>query len=125
MHRLVPEHISSVLILLPRRGKQGLMLLADALLLIFAVWASYALRLGEWFVPNRSQLVLMAVAPLLAMPVFLKMGLYRSVIRYLGEQALWSVFKGMSLAALSWAVLAFMTQMTGLEGVPRAVPLLY
>lgn len=125
MPRLIPEHISSALILLPRHGKQGLMLLADALLLVFAVWASYALRLGEWFIPNRSQLVLMAVAPLLAMPVFLKMGLYRSVIRYLGEQALWSVFKGMSLAALSWAVLAFMTQMTGLEGVPRAVPLLY
>ncbi|MDE2355026.1 MAG: polysaccharide biosynthesis protein, partial [Betaproteobacteria bacterium] len=52
-------------------------------------------------------------------------GLYRSIIRYLGEQALWSVVKAMSLATLLWALLAFMTQMTGLQGVPRSVPLLY
>ena len=101
------------------------MLLADAGLLIFAVWSAYSLRMGVWFVPSLSQLLLISVAPLLAMPVFLRMGLYRSVIRYLGEQALWSIVKAMSLAALFWAVLAFMTQMTGLAGVPRAVPLLY
>ncbi|HCZ16683.1 MAG TPA: nucleoside-diphosphate sugar epimerase/dehydratase [Accumulibacter sp.] len=121
----LPAGISSYLVLMTRPTKQGLMLLADALVLAFAVWAAYAVRLGEWFVPNRSQVLLMVVAPILAMPVFLKLGLYRSVIRYLGEQALWSVLKGMSLAALLWAVLAFMTQMTGLQGVPRAVPLLY
>ncbi|MBE2258272.1 MAG: polysaccharide biosynthesis protein [Rhodobacteraceae bacterium] len=121
----VPDRLSSYLVLMGRPTKQGLMLLADALMLVFAVWAAYAARLGEWFVPNRSQVLLMVIAPLLAMPVFLKMGLYRSVIRYLGEQALWSVFKGMSLAALLWTVLAFMTQMTGWEGVPRAVPFLY
>ncbi|MBL8395861.1 MAG: polysaccharide biosynthesis protein [Candidatus Accumulibacter sp.] len=125
MHRLVPTHISSYLVVLPRPAKQGLMLLADTLLLIFAAWAAYALRLGEWYVPNRAQLLLMIIAPLLAMPVFLKLGLYRSVIRYLGEQALWSVVKAMWLAAVLWAGLAFMTQMTGVQGVPRAVPLLY
>jgi FlaA1/EpsC-like NDP-sugar epimerase len=101
------------------------MLVTDAILLVFAVWAAYSVRLGEWYSPNWSQMLLMAVAPVLAVPIFLRMGLYRSVIRYLGEQALWSVVKAMSLAALLWAALAFMTQMTGLEGVPRAVPLLY
>jgi FlaA1/EpsC-like NDP-sugar epimerase len=121
----VPDRVSKHLVLMARPTKQALMLVADALLLAFAVWVAYVIRLGEWFVPNRSQVLLMIVAPLLAMPVFLKMGLYRSVIRYLGEQALWSILKGMSLAALLWAVLAFMTQMTGLEGVPRAVPFLY
>ncbi|MQM31470.1 MAG: polysaccharide biosynthesis protein [Candidatus Accumulibacter phosphatis] len=117
--------LSAYLVLMTRPTKQGLMLLADAVLLAFAVWVAYAIRLGEWFLPNASQALLILVAPILAMPVFLKMGLYRSVIRYLGEQALWSVLKGMSLAAMLWAVLAFMTQMTGLEGVPRAVPFLY
>jgi FlaA1/EpsC-like NDP-sugar epimerase len=101
------------------------MLLTDVALLIFAVWAAYCLRLGEVFVPNVAQLILIIAAPAIAIPVFLKMGLYRSVIRYLGEQALWSVFKGVSIAAILWAALAFMTQMKGLEGVPRAVPLLY
>ncbi|MDE1989267.1 MAG: polysaccharide biosynthesis protein [Betaproteobacteria bacterium] len=113
------------LLRLPRPAKQGLMLAVDAVLLVGSVWAAYALRLGEWFLPNRAQLLLMLAAPAIAVPVFLRFGLYRSIIRYLGEQALWSVVKAMSLATLLWALLAFMTQMTGLQGVPRSVPLLY
>ncbi|MDE2131986.1 MAG: polysaccharide biosynthesis protein [Betaproteobacteria bacterium] len=114
-----------LLLRLPRPAKQGLMLAVDAGLLVGSVWAAYALRLGEWFLPNRAQLLLMLAAPAIAVPVFMRFGLYRSIIRYLGEQALWTVVKAMSLATLLWALLAFMTQMTGLQGVPRSVPLLY
>jgi len=125
MPKLIPAHQAKKLIDLSRPIKQGLMLATDGVLLIFAVWAAYCLRLGEVFIPNIQQFALMIAAPVIAIPVFLKMGLYRSVIRYLGEQALWSVFKGVSLASLLWAALAFMTQMTGVEGVPRAIPVLY
>lgn len=125
MPRLIHVRIANRLVEMPRLAKQALMLLTDIVLLSFAVWAAYSLRLGEAFMPNERQLLLLLMAPALAVPVFLKTGLYRSVIRYLGEQALWSVIKGMSLAALFWATLAFMTQMTGIEGVPRTVPMLY
>jgi len=108
-----------------RSAKQVLMLSADVVLLSFAVWAAYSLRLGDWFRPNTRQVLVMAMAPLLAVPIFVRFGLYRSVIRYVGEQALWSIVKAMSLAALLWAVLAFMTAMTGLEGVPRSIPVIY
>jgi FlaA1/EpsC-like NDP-sugar epimerase len=67
----------------------------------------------------------MLMAPVLAVPVFVKMGLYRSVIRFMGEHALWSIVKAVSLAVLLWAALAFMTLMIGAEGVPRSIPLLY
>lgn len=123
--RLISERVASRLVDFSRFEKQALMLLSDAVLLMFAIWASYSLRLGELFQPNVGQWLLIWTAPVLATPVFLKMGLYRSVIRYVGEQALWSIVKGMSLAALLWASLAFMTEMTGLQGVPRAIPLLY
>ncbi|MCF7767862.1 polysaccharide biosynthesis protein [Achromobacter pulmonis] len=122
---MLPEYIGRHVVHLSRPLKQTLMVLGDIVLLTFCVWASYALRFGEWFVPNREQTFLMLIAPLIALPIFLKAGLYRSVIRYMGEHALWSIIKGMTLAALIWAVLAFMTQMTGASGVPRAVPLLY
>jgi FlaA1/EpsC-like NDP-sugar epimerase len=123
--RGVPPVLTDQLIRMSRPAKQALMLLADFCLLVFAAWAAYSLRLGVVFLPNPEQARLIAVAPLLAIPIFLKTGLYRSVIRYLGERALWSVVKAMTLAALLWAALAFMTQMTGIEGVPRAVPVLY
>ena len=108
-----------------RRGKQLMMMTADVASLLFAVWAAYALRLGEWFVPSQQQIWLILTAPLLALPGFITLGLYRSVVRYLGEQALWAVLKATTMAAALWAILAFMTRMTGQEGVPRAVPLLY
>ena len=108
-----------------RRGKQLVMMAADVVSLLFAVWAAYALRLGEWFVPSQQQIWLILTAPLLALPGFITLGLYRSVVRYLGEQALWAVIKATTMAAALWAILAFMTRMTGQEGVPRAVPLLY
>jgi FlaA1/EpsC-like NDP-sugar epimerase len=60
----VPDRVSKHLVLMARPTKQALMLVADALLLAFAVWVAYVIRLGEWFVPNRSQVLLMIVAPL-------------------------------------------------------------
>lgn len=101
------------------------MLSIDVVLLLFSVWSAYVIRLGGWFLPNQQQFMLMTVAPVLALPVFIRGGLYRSVIRYVGEQALWAVLQGMTIAAVLWASIAFVTQSTGLEGVPRSVPLLY
>lgn len=121
----MPEFLTHRLVNLPRLWKQSLLLLADFAVLLLAIWMAYSLRLGEFFVPNQQQILLMVAAPLLAFPVFLKFGLYRSVIRYLGEQALWTVIRAMTLAALLWTVLAFMTEMTGIAGVPRTVPLFY
>lgn len=110
---------------MPRGFKQGTLLAIDIALLLFAAWAAYAIRLGEWFVPNLRQVLLIAIAPMLALPIFARNGLYRSVIRYVGEQALWAILQGMTMAALLWASIAFLTQFTGLGGVPRSVPFLY
>lgn len=125
MPKSIIGHQSQMWVDLSRPIKQTLILSTDVLLLIFAVWSSYCLRLGEIFIPNLAQLLMMFAAPVVAVPVFLRLGLYRSVIRYLGEQALWSIFKGVTFAAVLWAALAFMTQMTGVDGLPQAIPLLY
>lgn len=121
----MPDLLTYRLVGLPRLWKQALMLLADSTILLFSLWAAYSLRLGLLFKPNIQQIILMLSAPLIAFPFFLKHGLYRSVIRYLGEQALWAVLRAVTFAALVWTVLAFMTEMTGIEGVPRTVPLFY
>lgn len=110
---------------LTRRQKQLLMALADTVLLFIAVWGAYSLRLSLFFEPNPKQWLIMALAPAIALPIFVKLGLYRSVIRYVGEQALWAVVKAMALAALGWTGLVFFSGITGFEGVPRSVPLIY
>jgi FlaA1/EpsC-like NDP-sugar epimerase len=110
---------------LERTRKQVLMMAADAAVLFFAVWAAYSLRFGVWFSPSLEQLLLMVAAPVISIPLFVSLGLYRAIIRYLGEHALWAVIKAVGLSAMIWSALAFMTSMTGAEGVPRGVPLLY
>jgi FlaA1/EpsC-like NDP-sugar epimerase len=122
---IVPERIAAYLLRLSRLRKQALMIVADVVILVFAGWAAYALRLGEWFLPNSQQVLLLLAAPILALPVFLRSGLYRSVIRYLGEHALWTTVRAMSIAAVLWAALAFLAAWTGREGMPRSVPLIY
>ena len=108
-----------------RRLKQACMIACDVVLLAGCAWAAFSVRLGPAFGPTTEQVLFVALAPLVAVPVFVRVGLYRSVIRYLGEQALWAVCKGMVAAAVLWAALAFMTEATGHEGVPRSVPVLY
>jgi len=108
-----------------RSLKQGVMMAVDGVTLLFSVWAAYSLRLGVWFMPSVEQLWLMVAAPALSVPIFVRLGLYRAVVRYMGEHALWAVTKAVGLSAAVWSTLAFMTSMTGIDGVPRTVPLLY
>ena len=62
------DRITTRLTQLSRRRKQALMIVADVLTLIFAGWAAYALRLGEWFLPNSQQIFLLLAAPVIALP---------------------------------------------------------
>lgn len=117
--------ISSLVTALPRSTKQIITIVVDFLSLFFAVWGAYCLRLGYWYEPSAEQFALFLLAPVIAAPIFVVNGLYRSVIRYVGEQALLAIVKSMGIATLLWTGVAFMTEMRGLEGVPRSVPLLY
>lgn len=110
---------------LPRGTKKLLFVCFDIAALIALLWLSFSLRLNHFFIPNLEQALLMLAAPLIALPVFVRMGLYRSVLRYLPERAIWTIFSAVTIATLAWVSLVFLTQMTGLAGVPRSVALLY
>lgn len=105
------------------------MLLADLLLIMMALWFSFALRLGEFYWLD-SQIFLMSsssvafifiVAPLLAIPVFVRLGLYKTVIRYMGAKAIWNIFYAVGLYSLLWASVMLLS---GIEGLPRSVLLI-
>lgn len=117
--------MSRVATALPRSTKQIITIVVDFICLFFAVWGAYCLRLGYWYEPSIEQFALFLLAPVIAAPIFVINGLYRSVIRYVGERALLAIVKSMGIATLLWTGVAFMTEMRGLEGVPRSVPLLY
>jgi len=102
---------------LPRRYKQFIMMCCDALSLPFAFWAAVALRLSTWnpIVPHLD--LILWIIPLMAVPIFIPLGLYRTVIRYADERMIATVVYGVSLVVLT---LALVVVMGGLQGIPRS-----
>src|SRR5690606_23823207 len=121
----VPKRVRDFLNGLPRRWK-GLILAAfDAGALMGVLWLSYQLRLGGTFRPTDIQLLLMAFAPMVALPVFLRFGLYRAVIRYLPERAIWTILQAMTVATLLWVFVLFVAEATKFAVLPRSIPIFY
>lgn len=106
---------------LSRINKQIIMLFADFFMLIFALWVSFSMRLGRFYLPEETVFLLFIVAPCIAIPIFIRLGLYRAIIRYIGFKALWTVVKAVSIYAVIWAAFVFMS---GAVGVPRSVTLI-
>ncbi|HEV7277761.1 MAG TPA: nucleoside-diphosphate sugar epimerase/dehydratase [Devosiaceae bacterium] len=110
---------------LPRKQKSLILAAFDAVALTGVLWLSYQLRLGGNFQPNPAQLLLMAAAPAVALPVFLRFGLYRAVIRYLPERAIWTILQAMVLATLLWVFVLFLAEATQFGVLPRSIPIFY
>jgi FlaA1/EpsC-like NDP-sugar epimerase len=110
---------------LPRRWKSLILAGFDLFSLTCVLWLSFQLRIGLSFAPNIEQLILMALAPAVALPIFLRMGLYRTVIRYLPERAIWTILRAMTMATLSWVFILFLAAASQFGVLPRTVPIFY
>ena len=65
------------------------MILIDAILLIAILLISYSIRLDYWYFPKDDTLRLILAAPIIGIPIFVKLGIYKSVTRYIDLKALW------------------------------------
>lgn len=92
-----------------RRQKRVIQVLVDVLLIWLALLMAFMLRLGWDDLPRWDSgfLWLFVFAPLTALPFLIRMGLYRAVLRYIGNEALLAIFKAISLGALSFALILF------------------
>lgn len=111
---------------LPRSTKQTILVGMDACTLMFALWLGFALRIGpEHLSLSLDDIAILASAPIIAMPIFVRMGLYRAVIRYLPERAIWTIVKAMTITTLAWVTVMFLIELVGRADVPRSVPVLF
>ena len=106
---------------LSRVVKRLIMMFVDVLLIVTILTLSFSMRLGEWFWPQGDLVYLLFFAPLVAIPIFIKFGLYRAIVRYIGFKALWVIVQAVSLYALVWGVIVLLS---GAQGVPRSVILI-
>jgi FlaA1/EpsC-like NDP-sugar epimerase len=109
------------LLALPRPAKRLVVMLLDICLALFSVWAAFYLRVDQVGWPQGQQKYVYALAPLIAVPIFIRFGLYRAIFRYTGLAAMASTAKAIALyAALFFAALLYFKW----QGVPRTVGLI-
>ena len=60
---------------LPRIFKQLLLILVDSILLIVILFLSYSIRLDYWYYPTDDTIRLILLAPIIGVPIFVKLGL--------------------------------------------------
>ena len=110
------------LVSLPRRYKLLLMLANDVFAIPFAFWLAFNLRLDfEHLILSPLEWGAVFFITGLTIACFAKLGLYRTVVRYIGMDAGWAVFKGAAFSALVLILISFSTRMF----VPRSVPFIY
>ncbi|MEZ5557131.1 MAG: nucleoside-diphosphate sugar epimerase/dehydratase [Pseudomonadales bacterium] len=118
MHGMISEFMDQ----LPRRRKQAIAVLADCVMLPLALWTALALRLGQWNPEIAHFWPAFVVASLVCIPVFGVLGLYRHVVRHMGNHAMMAVLKGATITAIVIAAVAYMVP---LRGFPRSVPIIF
>lgn len=136
------RQITQYILDLPRFYKRLLALTVDTLLCGLAVWLAYYLRLGMWlafFDPRVRMPVAALVSIVIAIPLFIRFGLYRAIFRYAGWAAQGAVLRAAIVYALIYAavfstnIINYLGRLAGLEvdptvvgvpGVPRTVGLI-
>ena len=86
-----------------RKTKRIITLVVDSCFIAISFWAAMIIRLDTLTVfsnPNH-WLILSGLLPI-SILIFIKLGLYRAVLRYMSSQAVWAVVAGTMLSTAAW-----------------------
>lgn len=103
-----------------RWQKRGIMMITDALILPLLLWGAYALRFST-LQPVVHDTWLFPIAALTSVAMLYVCGFYRSILRYLGSEAAWSIVTGMAASVITLAAMSYMVP----AEVPRSIFVIY
>lgn len=103
------DRLRIYLLNLPRRQKRLIQVATDVVLIWLALWLGFLVRLGidEIYNPIIAHTWLFIAAPLVAIPLFIRFGMYRAVMRYFGNDALVAIIKAVSLSSLILTLIVY------------------
>ncbi|WP_375538559.1 nucleoside-diphosphate sugar epimerase/dehydratase, partial [Pseudomonas chlororaphis] len=103
------DRLRAFLLGLPRRQKRLLQVLTDILLVWLALWMAFVVRLGvdEIINPLADHTWLFLSAPVISIPLFIRFGMYRAVMRYFGNDALIAIVKAVTFSALILGIVVY------------------
>lgn len=115
----------SGLISLPAFAKRSIVFFADIGSISLSVWIAFSVRFGELYSLNSDQMYALLGIIGIEISCLFAFGAYRSVIRYFGGKSAWIILKATVVSSVLWASAVFMLQITGIDGVPRTIPVIY
>ncbi|WP_336367022.1 polysaccharide biosynthesis protein [Marinobacter sp. C2H3] len=106
----------------PRSQKRLISVAADVVFIAVALWIAFSLRYEDraWL-PNQHQSMALALTAAVSIIVFIRIGLYRAVIRYISEKVLLVMVTGVVASAITLIISGFLVHAT----IPRSVPVIY
>ncbi|MGB0360128.1 MAG: polysaccharide biosynthesis protein, partial [Endozoicomonas sp.] len=115
----------NTLLTLPKYKKRLITLGIDTVSIWVALALAFAFRLGLGGITQRYEqafLMLAWLTPLVSLPVYIRLGLYRAVLRYMGHQVLLTIVKATLVSVLALVTAIYLL---GLDDIPRGVVVLY
>lgn len=111
-----------VLFSLSRVKKRIVSIAFDTFFLICSFWLALAVRLDsvQLILDIKYWMVLAVVCPI-SILVFMKLGLYRAILRYMGLQAMTAIFLGVFASTVCLVITTFYVDIW----LPRTVPIIY
>lgn len=107
---------------LPRNWKQACLLALDLSFIPLAVWLSVVARWGGLSYQFQVvDLLTIMLTMVFSAAFFLRIGLYRAIVRFMGQQAIVTVIKGVTISAVILAIAAFLMR----SNIPRSTPVIY
>ncbi len=106
----------------PRGAKKALMVSADLIALPLILWLAITLRLGSFEHGDSGGGLLFVALPLITVPILVKLGLYRAVIRFISSKALVAALLGVTVSTVILVVLSYVP---GFGSVPRSSLAIY
>jgi FlaA1/EpsC-like NDP-sugar epimerase len=105
-----------------RQTKRTITLAVDSVFIVSSFWVSLAIRLDDLSVISNLNywLILSGLLPI-SIVIFIRLGLYRAVLRYMSSQALWAIVAGAMLSTTALVLIAFFSTTV----TPRTMPLIY
>jgi FlaA1/EpsC-like NDP-sugar epimerase len=119
------SQLVAYLINLPRWQKRLICVLTDIFFVTFALWFAFVLRLGYDVVRSQNLCLFLVLAPLVSIPIFIRLGLYRAIIRYIGSEAFKTIIHAITLSALFLTLFFFWLQEEHNALIPRSVVVIY
>lgn len=103
------EKLRTYLVRLPRQRKRLIQVGVDVGLVWVALWLAFYIRLGNagFAEPFGGHAWLFGIAPIISIPFFVRLGMYRAVMRYFGNDALMTIVKAVSLSTLSLSLAVY------------------